>query len=179
MAVVCAASLAANVGLNAANGVLELPFFFDSIGTAVTAATLGLVPGLVVAVATNIAFEIVEGMPLTHLPFSICGVATALIVWWFVRTGRFATLGEALVASIAVALANSVLGALIATYLFGGLTAVGVDYLVTGLVAAGQSILTASFWARVPANLFDKTVAVLVAFVVAGRVNRDRVAGVE
>ncbi len=42
----------------------------------------------------------------------------------------------------------------------------GVDYLVTGLVAAGQSILSASFWARIPANLFDKTIAVLAAYFV-------------
>jgi energy-coupling factor transport system substrate-specific component len=62
-----------------------------------------------------------------------------------------------------VAFANSVLGALIAAYVYGGFTSVGVDYLVSGLVATGQSIVSAAFLARLPANLFDKTIAVLAA----------------
>lgn len=163
-AVAVIVAIGVNIGLNYANNALSLPFFLDSIGTAVVAATAGLLPGLFVAVATNAAIEVVTGFPWIHLPFALCGVATALIVWGFVRSGRFADLGGALVATLAVALANSVLGSIIATFVYGGITSVGVDYLVTGLVAGGRSLVSATFWARVPANLVDKSIAVLAAF---------------
>lgn len=160
------AGIAVNGGLNAANNALSLPFFFDSIATAVVAATMGLIPGFIVAVGTNMLIEVFMGFPWTNVPFALCGMATAVIVWAFVRRGAFNNIGNVLLASLLVALANSLLGATIATFVYGGVTGVGVDYLVTGLVAAGQSIVSASFWARIPANLFDKTIAVLVAYFV-------------
>jgi len=163
-----------NGGLNAANNALTLPFFFDSVATAVAAALLGLVPGIAVAVGTNLLIEVFTGFPWTHAPFAVCGIATALIVWAFVRRGAFGRLGPVLLASLLVALANAVLGGTIATFVYGGLTAVGVDYLVTGLVAAGQSIVSAAFWARVPANLVDKTIAVLAAYAAFVAVQRSR-----
>ena len=163
---VVVASLATNLGLSLVNTALNLPFFLDAIGTAVAAATLGLVPALIVAVGTNALFEVAYGFTLTHLPFAICGIATVLVVRGFLRAGWFASVGQALLVSLAVAFANAVLGAVIAAFLFGGITGVGVDYLVSGLVTSGQSLLSASFWARVPANIIDKTVAVFVAYAV-------------
>lgn len=178
------ASLATNLVLSLLNTALNLPFFLDAIGTALAAATLGLVPALVVAVGTNALFELAYGMGLTHLPFAICGIATVLIIRGFLRIGWFDTVGHALVASLAVAFANAVLGAMIAAFVFGGITGVGIDYLVSGLVASGQSLLSASFWARVPANIIDKTVAVFVAYAcrepllrLAGRIARSRASG--
>jgi energy-coupling factor transport system substrate-specific component len=162
---IVAAALATNVGLSLVNTALNLPFFLDAIGTAVAAATIGIVPALVVAVGTNALFEAAYGFTFTHLPFAICGVATVLIIRGFVRSGRFGSVSHALFASLAVAMANATLGAMIATLLFGGITGVGIDFLVTGLVASGRSLLSASFWARVPANIIDKTIAVFVAYV--------------
>ncbi|MFO8078829.1 MAG: ECF transporter S component [Armatimonadota bacterium] len=157
-------ALTTNVLLNAVNTALNLPFFLDAIGTALAAATLGLVPALVVAVGTNVLFELVYGLTLTHLPFAVCGIATVLIVRGFLRVGWFSSIGHAVLTSLAVAFANAVLGAIIAAFVFGGITGVGVDYLVSGLVASGHSLLSASFWARIPANTIDKTVAVFVAY---------------
>jgi len=158
------AALAVNLGLSMADNALNLPFFMDSIGTTVVAATLGLAPGLIVAIGTEALFEVVYGMTMRYFPFAICGVATLLIIRAFVMSGRFQSIGEALLASLAVAMANAVLGGIVAAFLYGGITGAGIDFLVTGMIAAGQSVLTASFWARVPANLFDKTVAVLIAY---------------
>jgi energy-coupling factor transport system substrate-specific component len=157
-------ALVLNVGLSIATNALNLPFFMDSIGTAVVSATLGLWPGLVVAIGTEALFEVVYGMTMRFFPFAICGIATVLIVRAFVKHDRFGSVGEALLASLAVAMANAVLGGIVAAFVYGGITGAGIDFLVTGMVASGQTVLTASFWARVPANLFDKTVAVLVAY---------------
>jgi len=158
------AALTVNVGLSLINTWLNLPFFLDSIGTAVVAAVAGLAPALVVAVGTNLLFEVTYGFTLTHLPFAICGIATVFIVRAFVRSGNFCNVGNVLVAGLAVAMANAILGGIIAAFLFGGVTGVGIDFLVTGLVASGQSLLTASFWARVPANIIDKTIAIFAAY---------------
>ncbi|WP_455381409.1 hypothetical protein [Salinispira pacifica] len=160
------AALALNLVLSVINNALNLPFFMDSIGTAVVSAAFGIVPGLIAAVGTELLFELVYGWTFRFLPFAVCGIATVLIIRAFVAAGRFETVGEALLASLAVAMANALLGGVISAFVFGGITGAGIDYLVTGMVAAGQSVLTASFWARVPANLIDKTLAVLVAFFV-------------
>ena len=166
-------ALAVNVALSMINEGLSLPFFFDSIGTAVAAVSLGLVPSLAVAIGTNALFEIVyTDVEWIHMPFVVCGIATVLILRVFRNTGNFQTIGHALLASLAVALANAVLGATVAAFVFGGVTGVGIDYLVAGLVAGGQSVLGASFWARVPANLIDKTLAVFVAFFLQGPLRR-------
>jgi len=157
-------AFAVNVGLAIADNALNLPFFMDSIGTTVVSVTLGLVPGLIVAVGTEALFEVVYGMTMRFFPFAICGIATVLILRAFVKRERFASIGDALLASLAVAMANAILGGLVAAFVYGGITGAGIDFLVTGMIAAGQSVLTASFWARVPANLFDKTLAVLVAY---------------
>lgn len=158
------AGMTVNLGFSLVNESLALPLFLDTIGTAAAAVTVGLVPAIVVAVGTNALFEIAYGMDLEHLPFAVCGIGTALIIHAFLRRGRFATLGNALVASLAVALANAVCGAVIAALLYGGVTGVGIDYLVAALVASGQSLLGASFWARLPANIVDKSIAVGIAF---------------
>jgi energy-coupling factor transport system substrate-specific component len=162
--VVVVGALVLNTGLTIVNSAFNLPFFLDSIGTAIAAAVVALPIGIAVAIATNLLQEVVHGGGGTNWPFALCGIATVLIVHGFVKAGRFATIGDAILASLLVAFANAVLGGIIATFVFGGLTGVGLDYLVTGLVAAGQSLVSAAFWARVPTNLFDKALAVFAAY---------------
>ena len=159
-----AAAIALNALLNFLNELLNLPLFLDTIGTATAAAVLGTLPGLVVALFTNLLFELLYGFPLIHYPFALCGLSTALIVGQMAKQGYFNSLLHAVIATILVTLANSLLGAAIATFVFGGVTGVGIDFLVTGLLLAGQSILSASFWARIPVNLIDKSIAVFIAF---------------
>ncbi len=156
-----------NAGFNYVNNRFGLPLFLDSVFTAVVTAGVGLAPGPLVGIGSNALHEVLQGYPGTHLPFALAQVATALIVWGFVRRGRFDTVGLALVAAITVAIANAVIGSIVSVALFGGLTDVGVDYLVTLLVASGTSLASASFWARLPANLVDKTIAILAAFFLA------------
>lgn len=159
-----AAAIGLNALLNFLNELLNLPLFLDTIGTATTAAVLGTLPGLVTALFTNLLFELLYGFPLIHYPFALCGLATALIVGLMAKYGCFSTLLHAVIATVLVTLANSLLGATIAAFVFSGVTGVGIDYLVTGLLLTGQSILSASFWPRGPVNLIDKSIAVFIAF---------------
>lgn len=82
--------------------------------------------------------------------------------------------GDALLASLLVGLANAVLGGALASFLLGGLTNVGLDYLVAGLVTAGRSITSVAFLARVPVNLMDKAIAVFAACFLMAPIERWR-----
>src|SRR5271157_2788602 len=142
-----------------------LPFFFDSILTACAGALFGWLPGVLAGLWTNLAWEVMFGFPMTMLPFGICNMSTGLIVGLMAFSGHFRTGVHALVAVLLVTASNSILGALIATYLYGGITgAAAVDYLVVGLLATGRAVLSAAFLARIPANLIDKSIAVFAAF---------------
>ena len=158
--------IAVNGLMNWINTSLGLPFFFDSIATAVVAALFGPLPGILVGLLTNLFLELIYGFPFIHYAFGLCGATTGFIVGMMAKHHRFGTMSYAILASLLVTLSNSLLGAVIATFMFGGITEVAVDYLVTGLMVAGQSLLSATFWARIPANLIDKTIAVFIAFMI-------------
>ena len=162
-----------NVFLNWANRSIDSPLFADSIFTAVVSAVFGVVPGLATALLTQLGMEAVLSLtgPFgTALPFVFCGFATALIVGFAAEGGRFSTIFALLVVIVGVTLANSVIGAFTATFVFGGVTLHTSDFLVTGFLMGGQQLLEASFWARVPLNLIDKGLAVGVAYFVVKQV---------
>ncbi len=154
-----------NVLLVVVNTHLFLPLFFDSIFTACAGALFGWLPGLLAGLWTNLAYEIMFGFPMTMLPFGICNMSTGLIIGLMASNGHFRSGLQALIAVLLVTASNSLLGALIATYLYGGITgSAAVDYVVVGLLATGRTILSAAFLARIPANLVDKGIAVFAAF---------------
>jgi len=156
-----------NVGLNELNRLVGSPLFLDSIFTAVVAGLWGGVPGVATAVLTQLGMEMVlsfQGAQGTALPFVWCGIATALVVATMVHGKRFHTPLQLVVAIVLVTLANAVIGALTATFVFGGVTLHDSDFLVAGFLMGGQQLLDAAFWARLPLNLVDKGLAVGLAF---------------
>lgn len=147
---------------------LGLPLFLDSIGTAIVAAIMGPFVGAVSGVGFNIISSIIGGNILSSL-FGICNIATAFIVGFMARAGKFKTLVHAVIATIAVALANALLGAPIAVVVYGGIQGGGVDLLVAGMLSLGRDILSAAFIARIPTNLVDKGIAVFAAWLILKR----------
>jgi energy-coupling factor transport system substrate-specific component len=162
-----------NTLLVVVNTHLFLPFFLDSIFTACAGALFGWLPGLIVGFWTNLSSEMILGFPMTILPFAICNMSTGLIVGLMAGRGHFRSGMHALEAVLLVTASNSLLGALIATFLYGGITGTAaVDYVVVGLLTTGRTVLSATFLARVPANLVDKGIAVFIAFVLQGYLAR-------
>lgn len=157
---------AINAGLNMLIQTTPVPLFLDSIGTGV-AAVMGLPYGLITAVATNLLEEVFTGFAGTHAPFAICGMATALIVWWMVRTQRTQTPMQFIYGTFLVALANSILGAVIAVFVYGGGTGTNIDVAVAGFALALDNIISAAFLARLAVNLLDKAPVVLAAMLTA------------
>jgi energy-coupling factor transport system substrate-specific component len=163
-AFLCLIAAAANVATNSlSERLLHLPFFMDSVFTVAASVGLGAWPGLAVAILTNAGQEAMNGFAGTNLPFALCGMATALIARILAprREGPALFLSMALVI-VLVTLANAAIGGAVAALLFHGRTDVAFDTFVDALVAVGQSYAAAAFWARIPVNLLDKSVAVLV-----------------
>lgn len=156
--------------LNALIGLVikdRIPFFMDSIFTAVAAAVFGPWQGIATALFTNVFQELMLGFTGTNLPFAVCGVATALIVAGFVRADRYRSpLGSILCIAL-VTLANSLLGALVATLVFGGGSRSNIDGIVAGFALFTDTIFTAAFLARIPINFIDKSIAVIPALLLA------------
>lgn len=157
---------ALNVALNRLILFTSIPLFMDSIGTVLSTVLLGLPLGLATAVLTNGFGELLAGFPLIHLPFALCGMATALIVDALVKQKRFSTPPHFILATLLVALANSVLGAIIATFVFGGGTGVNIDVIVSGFALAFGDVFSAALIARVAVNIIDKSPAVFLGMVV-------------
>ncbi len=149
-------------------GQLKLPLYLDSIGTAIVAAIMGPYIGAVSGVLYNVISSLISGQILSSL-FGICNIATAFIVGFMVRAGKFKTILHMIIAAVAVAMANALLGAPIATVVYGGIQGGGVDLLVAGFLAMGNDILSAAFFARIPVNLADKGLSVLIAWLILMR----------
>ena len=147
---------------------LALPLYMDSIGTAIVAAVMGPWVGAVSGVLYNVISALISGNMLSVM-FGLCNIATAFIIGFMAKSGKFTTWVHAVVATILVALANAIMGAPIAVVAYGGIQGGGVDLVVAGFLAAGQDILSAAFLARVPINLVDKGIACFVAWLILMR----------
>jgi hypothetical protein len=155
---------AGNAILQRINLLLHLPFFLDSTFTAISSALFGIMPGVLTGALTNVFEDAGFGFNGLYWPWSICSIATALIVGYAVKSGRFNTILHAIVVLIAVTLANALLGAMIATIVYGGTSGAQIDYVVTGLIAIGQSVFSAALFSRIVVNLVDKALAIIPAF---------------
>lgn len=143
---------------------LQIPLFLDTIGTLVSTVLFGLLPGVVTGIGTHIFLEILNGPTGAYLPWMACSIASAIILWWLIRRHQFDTFVHALLAALWIALANALIGAVVAALLFSGNTGHAVDFVASALYTLGQNVFSAAFLARLPVNLVDKTIAVIVAF---------------
>jgi energy-coupling factor transport system substrate-specific component len=165
-------SAAAAVGLSFFNAGLHfinlswigLPLFLDMIGTFISTLFFGLAPGLITAIATHGFIELLQGFPLESITWVQNSILSALLFWILIRRELFKNLLHAVLASVYITLLNAVLGAITATFLYSGLTGHPVDNLVTGFLSIGNTLISATFWGRIPINLMDKGLAVFIAF---------------
>lgn len=171
-ALIAAAALAGGL-LNCLGSTLNIalgsPLFLDSIFTAASGALFGPWMACLCALATHASLVCLHGWDLQWACFLPCSLATGLISALFAGKRKPASLYAIILCSFFVALANALIGGTIAAFAFGGITTHTSDYLVTGLLLAGQSMLSASFLARVPLNLIDKGIAVGLAFILYSR----------
>jgi energy-coupling factor transport system substrate-specific component len=143
---------------------LKLPLFLDMIGTLVATVFLGPFPGVLTGAVTHGCIECIygfNGTSIAWLPVSAC---SALLLWFLLKRNQFNTIIHAGLAVLYITFLNAILGAVIATFVYSGITEHPVDNLVTGFLSIGHSMISSTFWARIPINSIDKAIAVFTAY---------------
>ena len=158
------ASVLLNLSLALINIYFQFPLFLDSIGTAVTAALLGPAAGVLTALLTQFGLEAWFGFNWMYAPWIICSIATALIVGVAVERGFFSDALSLSVVILLVTFANALPGALLHVLLYHGFADHGTDLAVQSLQLITGNRILAAFWTRIPINILDKGIAILIAF---------------
>ena len=152
------------------NSALGGPLYLDSIGTAVVAAVMGPWVGAISGLLFNVVSALMGGNMMSAL-FGICNIGTGLIVGYMTKWGFFEKWWQVLiVANLLVSFWNAATGSPIASVVYGGVDgSAGTSVSIAALQAIGADLVTAGFIARMPINLIDKGIAVLIAWIVYKR----------
>ena len=152
------------------NSALGGPLYLDSIGTAVVAAVMGPWVGAISGLLFNIVSALMGGNMMSAL-FGICNIGTGLIVGYMTKWGFFEKWWQVLIiANVLVSFWNAATGSPIASVVYGGVDgSAGTSVSIAALQAIGADLVTAGFIARMPINLIDKGIAVLIAWIVYKR----------
>lgn len=146
---------------------LQVPLFFDMMGTAIASIALGPWHGVLVAVATNVV-----GMALSNpasIFFTAVNVAGALLWGYGVRRfGMGRTVLRFLLLNLLVAFVCSVIAAAIIVFALSGTSHHPLDDLARSWMALGQGLLPAVFSSNLVTSVADKLIAGFVTLVVLG-----------
>lgn len=143
--------------------VLNWPLFLDSVGTILVGALLGPLAGAAAGAVSNIAWSTLFGSQ-TALPFAITAAFIGWAAGYAVSRGAFERVGTVLLAGLLAGLGAALISAPISAYLFGGFTAVGIDYVTSLLTAAGSNILQTATIEGFLSDPADKTLSFLIAW---------------
>ncbi len=141
--------------------MLKLPVYLDSIGTFVVGSTCGILPGLIVAVLTQILNSIT--LP-TNLLYIEIGMLFAVLAHFFAKYDRFKTIPRVIVNGVIVACVSCCLAVPTTAYLLGGFVGTGASVIVTALMAAGWSVFPATFVSELTTELLDKIIVMIILF---------------
>lgn len=145
---------------------LGLPIYLDSIGTIIVSAIMGPWIGATSGILFNIISSLVRGNIMASL-FALCNLGSGLIVGYMARYGKYKKAWHIVVATLLVSLWNAVVAAPIAMVVYGGIDSnVGTNLMIVGLQALGNDLMGAAFLARIPANLVDKGIACVIAWII-------------
>ena len=159
---VVAGCIVLNIVLGRMVSALGLTIFLDTIGTILAALLLGPWMGMITGLCSNLIWGLISGpVAAAFAPVSMAiGLAAGLLG----RCGLFRSLPLAIVSGVLVTVVVTLVATPIRTYLFGGVTGSGADFLVAYLNAVGQNLLQSVAWAVVGTNLIDKVLSCAIAW---------------
>ena len=158
-------ALLLNIGGATLTTYLDLPIFLDAVGTMLAAVLLGPWVGGLVGLSSNILKGLFH--TILSIPFALVNLGIGLITGYLALIIKDYRQPHApLVVGTVVAITTPMMAAPIAAYMFGGITAHGSDKFVIALVNSGQSILSSSFWGRIPSSFLDKGLSAYLVFTI-------------
>ena len=149
----CGICVAMNIVLGIITSALGIPVYLDTLGTVLSAAIIGPVPGIIVGALSNIITGLMYSV--SDIPFCLVNMAVGLIVGLVAKKFKF-TIVSAVITGLVLSFVCPAIGTPIGIYVYGGLNGSASDVLVMSLVQAGKDIFQASFLRNVGSNLIDK-----------------------
>ena len=149
----CGICVAINIVLGIITSALGIPLYLDTLGTVLSAALIGPVPGIIVGALSNIITGFMYSV--SDIPFCLVNMAVGLIVGLVAKKFKF-TVVSAVITGLVLSFVCPAIGTPIGIYVYGGLNGSASDVLVMSLVQAGKDIFQASFLRNVASNLIDK-----------------------
>ena len=141
--------------------MLKLPVYLDSIGTLVVGALCGILPGIIVAVGTQLINAIT--LP-TVLAYTEIGVLFAILANFFAKWGVFKSLPKSIGCGIIVACVSAGLAVPTTAFFLGGFVGTGASAIVTALMTAGWGVLPATFVSELSTETMDKIICLIIVF---------------
>lgn len=157
----CGICVAMNIVLGIITSALGIPLYLDTLGTVLSAAIIGPVPGIIVGALSNIITGLMYSV--SDIPFCLVNMAVGLIVGLVAKKFKF-TIISAVITGLVLSFVCPAIGTPIGIYVYGGLNGSASDVLVMSLVQAGKDIFQASFLRNVGSNLIDKVGTCIVGW---------------
>lgn len=154
--------IAINMVAGQAVSMLKLPIFLDSIGTVLCAILAGPWMAVATGLLTNLLWGLLTG-PIAAA-FAPVAMMIGLSAGLLARVGWFNNLPKVVVSSVVITLALTLVAIPIRSYLFGGATGSGADFVVAYLHAMGSDLQESVAVTVLGTNLLDKLLTVLIAW---------------
>lgn len=155
-------SIAINMIAGQLVSMLKLPIFLDSIGTLLSAVLAGPIVGMLTGLLTNIIWGLLTD-PIAAA-FAPVAMVIGLVAGLLARAGWFRTLPKVIFSGIVITLAVTVIAVPIRTYLFGGVTGSGADFLVAYVHSMGNDLIESVAMTVIGANLVDKILTAIIVW---------------
>lgn len=154
--------IAINMVAGQAVSMLKLPIFLDSIGTVLCAILAGPWMAVATGLLTNLLWGLLTG-PIAAA-FAPVAMMIGLSAGLMARAGWFNNLPKVMMSSVVITLALTLVAIPIRSYLFGGATGSGADFMVAYLHAMGSDLQESVAVTVLGTNLLDKLLTVLIAW---------------
>lgn len=160
-------SIAINMVVGQLSSMLKLPIFLDSIGTIICALLAGPWAAIFSGLATNLLWGLLTG-PIAAA-FAPVAMMIGLSAGLLARAGDFRTLPRVILSGVVITIALMIVAVPIRTYLFAGTTGSGADFFVAYFHAVGENLLESVAITVLGANIADKIISAIVAWLLVRR----------
>lgn len=160
-------SIAINMVVGQLSSMLKLPIFLDSIATIICALLAGPWAALFSGLATNLLWGLLSG-PIAAA-FAPVAMMIGLSAGLLARAGGFRTLPRVILSGVVITFALMIVAVPIRTYLFAGTTGSGADFFVAYFHAVGENLLESVAITVLGANIADKIISAIVAWLLVRR----------
>lgn len=150
--------MAVNLVIGQIVAALLLPVFLDAVGTILVAALVGPRAAIAAGLVSQVLNAVLSGN-FSWLPFGIIQIVIALYAAGAARLGVFRRYATAVPAGLLLGVLAGSVGAPIAYFVFGGVTAGGVTAVTTVLHGLGLPLGAAVASASLSTDILDKAIS--------------------